>query len=47
MFVASVGRKLAEVHNPDRFLDDRDRANRRGLTLGAQGVDGMSRLSGF
>ena len=47
VFVASVGRKLAEVHNPDGFFDDRDRANRRGLTLGAQGVDGMSRLSGF
>ena len=47
VFVALVGRKLAEVHNPDGSFDDRDRANRRGLVLGAQGVDGMSRLSGF
>ena len=37
VFVASVGRKLAEVHNPDGFFDDRDRANRRGLVLGAAG----------
>src|SRR6478609_10811781 len=46
-FVAMVGRKLAEVHNPDGFFDEKDRANRRGLVLGAQGVDGMSKLSGY
>ena len=46
-FVALVGRKLAEVHNPDGVFDDRDRATRRGLVLGPQGVDGMSKLSGF
>jgi Domain of unknown function (DUF222) len=47
VFVAMVGRKLAEVHNPDGFFDEQDRANRRGLVLGAQGVDGMSKLSGY
>ena len=47
VFVAMVGRKLAEVHNPDGVFDEQDRANRRGLVLGAQGVDGMSKLSGF
>ncbi len=46
-FVIAVGRKLAEVHNPDGFFDEQDRQNRRGLTLGRQGVDGMSRLSGY
>ena len=47
VFVAMVGRKLAETHNPDGVFDDRDRANRRGLVLGPQGVDGMSKLSGL
>ena len=47
VFVAMVGRKLAEVHNPDGVFDERDRANRRGLVLGPQGVDGMPKLSGF
>ena len=46
-FVAEVGRKLAETLNPDGLFDDRDRANRRGLTMGPQGPDGMSRLSGW
>ena len=47
VFVATVGRRLAETLNPDGSFDDRDRQNRRGLILGPQGVDGMSRLSGF
>jgi hypothetical protein len=46
-FVAAVGRRIADVLNPDGLFDDRDRANRRGLVLGRQGPDGMSRLSGW
>ncbi len=39
--------RLAAVLNPDGTFTDRDRARRRGLTLGPQGIDGMSRLSGW
>jgi hypothetical protein len=46
-FVAAVGRKIADALNPDGLFDDRDRARRRGLTLGRQGIDGMSRLCGY
>jgi len=33
--------------NPDGNFSDADRARRRGVTLGPQGPDGMSRLSGW
>jgi len=46
-FVAAVGRRIAEALNPDGFFDDADRMRRRGLTLGRQGIDGMSRLGGW
>ncbi len=46
-FVAALGRRIADVLNPDGVFDERDRANRRGLALGPQGPDGMSRLSGW
>jgi hypothetical protein len=46
-FVAAVGQRLADVLNPDGLFDDRDRARRRGLVLGKQQPDGMSRLSGW
>jgi hypothetical protein len=46
-FVAAVGQRLADVLNPDGLFDDRDRARRRGLILGKQQPDGMSRLSGW
>jgi hypothetical protein len=46
-FVAAVGRRIADALNPDGHFDDTDRARRRGLTLGKQGIDGMSRLSGY
>lgn len=46
-FVAVIGRRIADTLNPDGLFDDRDRANRRTLTLGRQGPDGMSRLSGW
>ena len=40
-------RRIDEIFNPDGDFDEDDRARRRGLTLGAQGPDGMSRLSGW
>jgi hypothetical protein len=46
-FVAAVGQRLADALNPDGLFDDRDRAGRRGLLLGRQQPDGMSRLSGW
>ncbi len=45
-FVTVLGRALAEVFNPDGLFDERDRQNRRGLVLGPQGPDGMSKVSG-
>jgi hypothetical protein len=39
--------RIDEIFNPDGDYDEADRARRRGLHLGAQGRDGMSRLSGF
>jgi Domain of unknown function (DUF222) len=35
------------VLNPDGHYTDADRARRRGITVGPQGPDGMSRLSGY
>ena len=37
----------ALVLNPDGSFSDRDRARRRGITVGPQGFDGMSRISGY
>ena len=45
--VKAVARRIDEIFNPDGDYDEADRARRRGLTLGQQGRDGMSRLSGF
>ena len=45
--VAKLGQRIADYLNPDGLFSDEDRARRRGLHLGAQGPDGMSRLSGF
>ncbi len=46
-FVTAVGTVIADCLNPDGNFTDEDRARRRGLVLGAQGPDGMSRLSGW
>ncbi|KAA8963412.1 HNH endonuclease signature motif containing protein [Mycobacterium sp.] len=46
-FVTAVGNRIADCLNPDGNFSDQDRAKRRGLVLGSQGVDGMSRLSGW
>jgi len=46
-FVTELGRHLDEVFNPDGHYDEADRARRRHLTLGRQGTDGMSKLTGL
>jgi len=45
--VKAVARRIEEIFNPDGDYDEADRARRRGVTLGQQGRDGMSRLSAF
>jgi hypothetical protein len=44
--VAKLGQRIADYLNPDGLFSDQDRARRRGLYLGPQGPDGMSKLSG-
>jgi hypothetical protein len=39
--------RLADCLNPDGNFTDEDRARRRGITLGRQGDDGLSRISGY
>ena len=45
--VIKLGQRIADYLNPDGLFTDEDRARRRGLHLGPQGPDGMSRLSGL
>jgi hypothetical protein len=45
--VVKLGQRIADYLNPDGLFTDDDRAQRRGLRLGPQGPDGMSRLSGL
>jgi Domain of unknown function (DUF222) len=45
--VVKLGQRIADYLNPDGLFSDEDRARRRGLQLGRQGADGMSRLSGL
>ena len=45
--VKAAARHIDELFNPDGHFDEADRARRRGLALGEQGPDGMSRLSGW
>lgn len=45
--VKAAGRRIDEIFNPDGDFDEADRARRRGIVLGPQGRDGMSRLSGW
>jgi hypothetical protein len=45
--VVKLGQRIADYLNPDGLFSDEDRARRRGLHLGPQGPDGMSRLSGL
>ena len=46
-FVTAIGTVIADCLNPDGTFTDEDRARRRGLVLGRQGPDGMSRLAGW
>ncbi|WAJ42733.1 HNH endonuclease signature motif containing protein [Mycobacterium sp. Aquia_216] len=45
--VRKLADRLAYCINPDGNFSDVDRARRRGLLLGKQEIDGMSRLSGW
>ncbi|HEX4392298.1 MAG TPA: 13E12 repeat family protein [Mycobacterium sp.] len=45
--VVKLGQRIADYLNPDGLFSDEDRARRRGLHLGSQGADGMSRLTGL
>ncbi|OBK88281.1 HNH endonuclease signature motif containing protein [Mycolicibacter sinensis] len=45
--VTKLGQRIADHLNPDGLFSDEDRARRRGLVLGRQGPDGMSKLSGL
>ena len=45
--LAKLADRLGYCLNPDGTFTDVDRARRRGLTLGKQDIDGMSRLSGW
>jgi hypothetical protein len=45
--LAGFAEHLADLLNPDGNYSDDDRAHRRGLSLGKQGADGMSALSGW
>ena len=46
-FVSAIGSVIADCLNPYGNFTDEDRARRRGLMLGRQGPDGMSRLTGW
>ncbi|OBJ59385.1 HNH endonuclease signature motif containing protein [Mycobacterium sp. 1423905.2] len=45
--LAKLAERLMDCLHPDGDYTDDDRARRRGLVLGKQDVDGMSRLSGY
>lgn len=46
-FITTIGHTLADCLNPDGTFTDEDRARRRGLTLGRQQADGMSKMTGW
>ncbi|OBK49358.1 HNH endonuclease signature motif containing protein [Mycobacterium kubicae] len=45
--LAKLAERLMDCLHPDGDYTDDDRARRRGVTLGKQDVDGMSRLTGY
>ncbi len=45
--LARLAGRLMDCLNPDGRHSNEDRARRRGLSLGRQGLDGMSRISGW
>ncbi|QUR67184.1 HNH endonuclease signature motif containing protein [Mycobacterium spongiae] len=45
--LAKLAQRLMDYLHPDGDYTDEDRARRRGLTLGSQDIDGMSKLAGW
>jgi hypothetical protein len=45
--VRAAANRIDEIFNPDGDFDEADRARRRGVVLGPQGRDGMTRVSGY
>ncbi|HTY33096.1 HNH endonuclease signature motif containing protein [Mycobacterium sp.] len=45
--LAKYAQRIMDWLNPDGEFSDEERARKRGITLGAQGSDGMSRISGL
>jgi Domain of unknown function (DUF222) len=45
--LAKLADKLTDCLNPDGDFTDDDRARRRGITIGTQGWDGMSPITGY
>jgi Domain of unknown function (DUF222) len=45
--LAKLADKLTDCLNPDGNFTDDDRARRRGITIGNQGIDGMSPITGY
>jgi Domain of unknown function (DUF222)/HNH endonuclease len=45
--LAKLADKLTDCLNPDGDFTDEDRARRRGITIGNQGHDGMSPITGY
>jgi hypothetical protein len=45
--LSKLADKLMDCLNPDGDFSDVDRARRRGLTIGRQDLDGMSRIGGY
>jgi hypothetical protein len=45
--LAKLADKLTDCLNPDGNFSDNDRARRRGIAIGKQGLDGMSPITGY
>ena len=45
--LAKYGKVLMDCLNPDGNFTDEDRARRRGIVIGDQEFDGMSRITGY
>jgi Domain of unknown function (DUF222) len=45
--LSKLADKLTDCLNPDGDFTEQDRARRRGITIGKQGFDGMSPISGY
>jgi hypothetical protein len=45
--LSKLADRLTDCLNPDGSFTDDDRARRRGITIGKQGIDGMSPINGY